>query len=151
MRALVQLVDQASVSVDGKVIGSCDRGFLVYAAIHADDEESDAASLADRIAKLRICPDGEGKLSASLADYCSPHEAQVLLISNFTLYGDAWSGRRPGYGASAGREKGSRLFEALAALLRGLGVDIAVGEFGADMRVNSIAAGPVNLLVDTRK
>lgn len=150
MRAVVQLVDSAEVYVDGQMTGKCGKGFLIYVGIHKDDEDSDAVRLADRVAKLRICPDNDGRLTLGLEAYSEPEKAAALVISNFTLYGDAWAGRRPSYSRAAGQDQGSRLFDLFLGELRGFDIRAESGTFGADMMVKSNAAGPVNLVIDSR-
>lgn len=144
MRAVVQRVSSASVSVDGKVVGSCGVGLLVLVAAHREDTESNAAKLADRVKGLRIFNDGEGKMNLALTDV----GGSVLAVSNFTVYGETSKNRRPSFISSAPYEEGERLFDAFVASLRGLGVEVQTGIFGAHMDVSLVNDGPVTVIVE---
>lgn len=144
MRAVVQRVSSASVSVDGKVVGSCGVGLLLLVAAHREDTESNAAKLADRVKGLRIFNDGEGKMNLALADV----GGSVLAVSNFTVYGETSKNRRPSFISSAPYEEGERLFDAFVASLRGLGVEVQTGIFGAHMDVSLVNDGPVTVIVE---
>ncbi len=147
MIGVVQRVARASVSVDGKIVGEIERGLLVYVAAHQEDSEADCARFADRVVGLRIFNDVDGKMNLNLAQACET--PAVLLISNFTLYGDSSKGRRPSFAASAPYARGEELFLRLIVEFQALGVQLATGEFGADMQVESINDGPVTLIVST--
>lgn len=149
MRAVVQRVASASVSVGGKVVGRCGPGFAVLVAAHRHDEPADADKLADRVYGLRVFADGEGKMNLGLADLPPIPEPRVLAISNFTLYGDCAKSRRPSFVEAAPYEQGERLFVRFVDALRGRGVGVATGEFGAMMLVTIENDGPVTLIVDT--
>jgi D-aminoacyl-tRNA deacylase len=144
VKAVVQRVLSASVSVDGKVVGAIEQGFLVLAGAHRDDTEQDAAKLADRIFGMRIFNDENGKMNLSLKDV----GGAILAVSNFTLYGDAMKQRRPSFIAAAPFDRGKELFDCFTASLRGLGCHVEEGVFGADMRVTVLNDGPVTLVVE---
>lgn len=133
MRAVVQTVREASVTVDGETVGAIGPGLLVLAGVTHDDTEQTAAALARQIWNLRILDDEQ---SASDVD------AEVLLVSQFTLYADTRKGRRPSWGAAAPRDVAEPLVEAVAAQLRGLGAKVETGRFGAQMAVSSVNVGP---------
>lgn len=144
MRAVVQRVLSASVSVDGAVVGAIERGFLVLAAAHRDDTEKEAAKLADRVVGMRIFNDESGKMNLSLNDV----GGAILAVSNFTLYGDAMKQRRPSFIAAAPFDRGKELFDAFTAGLRALGCHVEEGVFGADMKVAVLNDGPVTLILE---
>lgn len=150
MRAIVQRVGMASVSVGGREVGRCGPGLLLLVGVHREDTELEAAKLADKILGLRIFNDPEGRMNLAIRDFPEPqggYELEILAISNFTVYGDA-KGRRPSFTLSAPYEKAQSLFERFAAGLRSLGASVQTGEFGADMRVSLVNDGPVTLVVD---
>jgi D-tyrosyl-tRNA(Tyr) deacylase len=148
MRAVVQRVAWARVTVEGELVGSCARGLLVYAGAHRDDTTDNAARLADRIVGLRIFADRDGKMNLSLAtvDDEGPR-ANILAVSNFTLFGDV-SQRRPSFSAAAPYAQGEELFRELVQAMRKLGARVETGVFGADMQVEALADGPVTLVID---
>lgn len=146
MRAIIQRVSAARVVVEGRVVGQCGFGFLALIGAHREDTEADAKWMADRIAKLRVFSDAEGKMNLALGDV----GGSVLAVSNFTVYGDALKCRRPSFVASAAYEQGERLFEACLAELRALGVEVQTGVFGAHMEVHLTNDGPVTLVLDSR-
>lgn len=150
MRAIVQRVSSATVSVDGREIGRCDYGLLLLVGVHVEDTEANAKKLADKIAKLRIFSDPEGKMNLSLLDFPADHgyEYNVLAVSNFTVYGDTRKNRRPSFMESAPYDKGRELFDLFVGELRHFGLEVQTGEFGADMRVALVNDGPVTLAVD---
>ncbi|WP_341212173.1 D-aminoacyl-tRNA deacylase [uncultured Limimaricola sp.] len=141
MRALVQRVSEASVSVDGAVIGRAGPGVLVLVCAMQGDTDALPARMAAKIAKLRIFRDEEGRMNRSLLDT----GGAALVISQFTLAADTRTGNRPGFSAAAAPEIGARLYEALAAELSGLGVPVETGRFGADMKVALVNDGPVTI------
>lgn len=147
MRAVVQRVSQASVTVDGDVVGQIDRGLLVLLGVASDDTQEDANLVADKIVGLRIFPDAEGKMNLSLVDI----GGGLLLVSQFTLLGDCRRGRRPSFIAAARPEMARTLYEAVAAEIRGRGIPVATGRFQEHMDVALVNDGPVTLLLDTRK
>lgn len=150
VRAVVQRVGMASVSVGGQELGRCGPGLLLLVGVHRDDTEATTAKLADRILGMRIFSDPQGKMNLSIRDFVRADggfELEILAVSNFTVYGDAKS-RRPGFTESAGYEKGQALFEAFVAQLRARGASVQTGRFGAEMRVSLVNDGPVTLVVD---
>jgi D-tyrosyl-tRNA(Tyr) deacylase len=145
MRAVVQRVSQASVDVDGQVVGAIGRGFLVLLGVTHNDGEAEAAALARKIAGLRIFEDAAGKFNLALSDV----GGAVLVVSQFTLYGDARKGRRPSFTAAARPEQAEPLCDRLVELLRGEGLPVQTGVFGAIMAVHLVNDGPVTLWLDT--
>ena len=147
MRAVVQRVSEASVAVDGKVTGAIQTGLCVLVGVGAQDTEADAQWLAGKVAELRIFEDEGGKLNRSVLDT----RGAVLAISQFTLYGDARSGTRPGFIDAARPEVAQPLYAKFCGLLRGRGLTVAEGVFRATMQVRIVNEGPVTLLLDSRK
>lgn len=147
MRAVVQRVTQAGVTVAGKKIADIAGGLLVLLGIEQKDNEKDAVYLADKIAGLRIFEDTVGKMNLSVVDI----QAEVLVVSQFTLLGDCRKGRRPGFSSAAAPELAEPLCEHFVALLRERGVTTQTGVFRADMAVDLVNDGPVTLLIDSRK
>lgn len=147
MRAVIQRVSEASVTVDQVVSGRIQRGFLVLAGVADDDEEKDALWIAEKIAGLRVFEDSDEKMNLSLADV----QGAVLLVSQFTLFGDCRKGRRPSFVEAARPEKARALYEKLAVNLRQLGLVVETGVFQAHMEVRLLNDGPVTLLLDSRK
>lgn len=147
MRAVIQRVSEASVTVDQVVSGRIQRGFLVLVGVADDDEEKDALWIAEKIAGLRVFEDSDEKMNLSLADV----EGAVLLVSQFTLFGDCRKGRRPSFVEAARPEKARALYEKLALNLRQLGLRVETGVFQAHMEVRLLNDGPVTLLLDSRK
>lgn len=147
MRAVVQRVSGASVSVDGDVVGAIGAGSLVLLGVEQDDEERDARYIAEKVFGLRIFSDAEGKFNLALEET----GGAVLLISQFTLHGDCRKGRRPSFSQAARPEVAIPLYERVAELLRARGVPVATGVFGASMQVQLVNDGPVTLLLDSRK
>jgi D-tyrosyl-tRNA(Tyr) deacylase len=151
MRAIVQRVSQASVVADGEKTGEIATGLVALVAAHRDDSREDAAKMADRIWGLRIFNDQDGKINVSLR---ALHEAGehvgVLLISNFTVYGETEKNRRPSFVESAGFEAGQELYEGLIQELRQLGCRVETGVFGADMKVSLTNDGPVTVILETQ-
>ena len=146
MRAVLTRVTSASVSVGGKCIGQIGKGFLVLLGVHADDTEADADRIADRICGIRIFEDADGKMNVSPADA----GAEILIISQFTLYADTRS-RRPGFTAAARPDTAIPLYERVIALCRERGFHVETGEFGAEMQVASVNDGPVTIIFDTKE
>ena len=145
MRAVVQRVKEASVSVDGHVVGEIGHGLLVLAGVGAADGEPDVAALADKVAGLRIFRDGEGRMNQSVLDV----GGAVLLVSQFTLLADVRRGRRPSFTAAASPDLAEPLIETLAAALRSHGIEVAEGRFGSMMDVSLVNDGPVTIVIDT--
>jgi len=147
MRAVVQRVTRASVSVDGRIAGAIGLGFVVLVGVAGDDADADADALAQKIAGLRVFDDGHGAMNVALADA----GGAVLVISQFTLLGDVRKGRRPSFIAAARGDLAQRLYERVAARLRDAGLHVESGVFGADMAVELVNDGPVTILVDTKR
>lgn len=145
MRAVVQRVSEASVSVDGQVIGAIGRGLLVLLGVTHSDGPAEAASLARKIAGLRIFEDAAGKFNLALADV----GGALLVVSQFTLYGDARRGRRPSFTDAARPEQAEPLIDQFIQALRGEGLPVQTGAFGAIMAVYLVNDGPVTLWLDT--
>lgn len=154
MRAIVQRVTGATVSVDGREVGRCGQGLMLLVGVHKDDTEAHARKLAEKLATLRIFSDPEGKMNLSLLDFPSHEQAptrfeyDVLAVSNFTVYGDSKKSRRPSFSESAPYDKGSDLFDLFVKELRNLGIGVQTGVFGANMQVALINDGPVTVIVD---
>jgi D-tyrosyl-tRNA(Tyr) deacylase len=144
MRALVQRVSEARVRVDGEIIGEIDTGVLALVGVTHDDTAAQATKLAEKIATLRIFTDDDDKMNLSVLDV----GGAVLVVSQFTLYGDARKGRRPAYVEAARPEVAEPLCEAVVDALRGLGVPVETGRFRADMQVELINDGPVTLSLE---
>jgi D-aminoacyl-tRNA deacylase len=142
MLALVQRVSHASVSVDARVVGEIRQGILVFVGIREGDNEARAAKLAKKIANLRIFPDSNGKMNLSLRDV----SGEMLIVSQFTLYGNTMSGNRPSYSEAAGPETAEPLYEAFIQLCKAQGVMVSTGVFGVHMQVALVNDGPVTLI-----
>ena len=147
MRAVVQRVNRARVTVDGERVGEIGRGFLALIGVAADDGPADAAYVAGKIRDLRVFDDEHGKMNRPLADI----GGSVLAVSQFTLYGDCRKGRRPSFDHAAPPEAGRALFDAVVAGLRSDGIHVETGRFQAHMEVELVNDGPVTVLVDSRK
>ena len=147
MRCVVQRVTEASVAVDGEVIGRCARGFMVLIGVHADDTECDLRYMAEKVPKLRVFEDDAGKMNLSLKDV----GGEMLAISQFTLYGDARGGNRPSFITAARPEKAHPMYEQLVEAWRAQGIHVETGRFGADMKVSLVNDGPVTILMDSSK
>lgn len=145
MRALIQRVSQAQVSVDDQVIGSTGPGLLVLICAMQGDTEADADKLAAKISKLRIFRDEDGRMNRSVLDV----EGGALVVSQFTLAADTRRGNRPGFSAAAAPEEGDRLYQYFAQTLNTLGIPTETGSFGADMAVTLTNDGPVTIWMDT--
>ena len=147
MRAVVQRVSRASVTVDGEITGKIGKGLLVLLGVSTDDEESDAIYLLDKIINLRIFEDAAGKMNLSLAET----GGELLVVSQFTLYGDTRRGRRPSYIEAAAPEKANQLYEFFVAAARKQIGRVETGRFQAMMDVELVNDGPVTILLDSRK
>jgi len=145
MRAVIQRVSEASVRVDGALVGQIGRGFLVLLGITHSDGEAEAVWLAKKVAGLRLFEDAEGKMNLGLAEV----GGAVLAVSQFTLYGDARKGRRPSFVEAARPEQAQPLYEQFCTALRSEGIPVAQGIFQAHMQVALINDGPVTLVVET--
>ncbi len=144
MRGLVQRVSSASVTVAGEVVGSIDRGLLVLVGVTHDDDEAAARRLADKIWHLRVMDDDDGVMNRSVAET----GGQVLVVSQFTLYGDTSRGRRPSWIAAARPEAAEPLVDAVVAHLRSFGATVATGRFRTEMQVALVNDGPVTVLLE---
>lgn len=147
MRAVVQRVSRASVSVDGEVAGAIEEGLLVLLGVGHDDQESDAEYLAEKICGLRVFEDDDGKMNCSVADI----GGAILAVSQFTLFGDVRRGKRPSFDAAARPEQANRLYEHFVARVRAGGLRCETGKFRSMMRVELVNEGPVTILVDSKK
>ena len=147
MRAVVQRVTVASVSVEGKTVGAIGPGLLVLLGVSREDTEKDGAYLAEKLAGLRIFEDEEEKMNRSVAQV----GGSILLVSQFTLYGDVRHGKRPSFTQAAAPDVANRLYEQLADSLRAKGIPVATGQFQAHMEVALVNDGPVTILLDSGK
>ena len=147
MRAVVSRVAWARVVADGELTGEIGPGLLVLVGVTHADTEADADWLAAKVAALRVFADDQGKMNRSLTET----GGAALVVSQFTLYGDARRGRRPSYIAAARPEQAAPLVDAVAKSLAGSGIPVATGRFGADMRVESAGDGPVTILLDSTR
>jgi D-aminoacyl-tRNA deacylase len=147
MRAVIQRVKNASISVDGTTIAEIGRGVLALVAIARDDTRENLIWTARKILDTRIFDDGEGKLNLSLQDI----KGELLLVSQFTLYGDCRKGRRPSYIEAAPPAEAEKLYDEFVQIVREMKPDVKTGKFQAVMDVSLINAGPVTIILDTRK
>jgi D-tyrosyl-tRNA(Tyr) deacylase len=147
MRAVIQRVDEASVTVGETVVGKIPKGLLVFLGIEINDGQEDLAFLKRKILNLRIFPDAEGKMNLSLVDI----GAAVLLVSQFTLYGNCRKGNRPSFIQAAPPNRAEELYRELIRQLRSEDVAVESGEFQAMMKVDLVNDGPVTLIVDSKK
>ena len=147
MRAVVQRVTRAEVTVDGETIGHIGLGFLVLLGVATDDQREDAITMASKIVGLRVFEDEDGKMNRSLSEV----GGAVLAVSQFTLLGDCRKGRRPSFIAAAPPELANHLYQEFIAEVRGQGIPVETGQFQADMQVSLVNDGPVTLLIDSRK
>lgn len=147
MRAIVQRVSEAAVTVDGEVVGRIGRGLLVYVGVARDDTEADADYLARKIAGLRIFEDDAGKMNLDVAAV----GGGLLAISNFSLHADTRQGRRPAFVDAAPAETARALYETFCERLRGLGRSVETGRFRETMRITSENDGPINIIIDSRE
>ena len=147
MRAVVQRVSRARVTVDGRVTGEIGAGLVILLGVGRNDTAAVAASMAQKVANLRIFEDAKGKMNRSLLDV----QGGALVVSQFTLYGDARGQRRPSFIAAARPEEAQVLYQEFAATLRKLGIGVATGIFQAMMSVELVNEGPVTILLDSDK
>jgi D-tyrosyl-tRNA(Tyr) deacylase len=145
LRAVIQRVTRASVAIDGETVGTIGRGLLVLVGVTHADTAADARWLAEKIVGLRIFNDADGKMNLGLTDV----GGSVLVVSQFTLYGDAQKGRRPSFIAAARPEQAIPLYEAFVNGIKALGVPVETGRFGATMAVELINEWPVTLILDS--
>ena len=147
MRAVVQRVSRADVTVDGETVGQIGPGCLVRLGVAADDQRDDVIATATKIVGLRVFEDDAGKMNRSLADV----GGAMLVVSQFTLLGDCRTGRRPSFVAAAPPERANALYQEFIAEVRGQGITVETGKFQADMKVSLTNDGPVTLLIDSKK
>ena len=147
MRCVIQRVTEASVTTGGEVVGQIGKGFMVLVGVSVDDTDSDVRYMAEKVPNLRIFEDEAGKMNLSLKDV----GGAILAVSQFTLYGDARGGRRPGFTAAARPESANELYERLVAAWRAQGLTVETGRFRTDMQVALVNDGPVTLLMDSTK
>lgn len=147
MRIVLQRVAHASVTVDEKVIGKIQRGFLLLVGVTHDDSMEDMEYLVRKIVQMRIFEDEEGKLNRSIQDI----GGEILSVSQFTLYAETKKGNRPSFSKAAPGDVAIEMFEQFNGLLRETGVPVETGQFGADMKVELLNDGPVTILLDSKK
>ena len=147
MRAVLTRVSSASVTIDGEVVGKIGKGFLILLGVGPEDTEKECRYLAEKALGLRIFTDENDKMNLGLADV----GGQVLVVSQFTLYGNCRKGRRPSFAEAAGPELGNRLYERFLDICEELGFPPQHGRFGASMQVESVNDGPVTILLDTKQ
>ena len=145
MRAVLTRVNSASVAIDGQTVGAIGKGFLILLGVGPNDTEKECRCLAEKALALRIFTDEEGKMNLGLESV----GGQVLVVSQFTLYGNCRKGRRPSFVGAADPELGNRLYERFLEICEELGYPPQHGRFGADMQVSSVNDGPVTLILDT--
>lgn len=147
MRCVIQRVTEASVTVDGDVIGKIGRGYMILIGVSAEDGDKDVKYMADKVPNLRIFEDEDGKMNRSILDV----GGEILAVSQFTLYGDARGGRRPSFSTAARPEMANELYEKLVEAWRAQGLHVETGRFRAEMQVALVNDGPVTLLMDSAK
>ena len=147
MRAILTRVNSASVTIDGQVVGTIGKGFLILLGIGPNDTEKECRYLAEKALGLRIFEDENGKMNLGLESV----GGQVLVVSQFTLYGNCRKGRRPNFMGAAGPELGNALYEKFLSYCEELGYPPQHGSFGADMQVESVNDGPVTIILDTEQ
>jgi D-aminoacyl-tRNA deacylase len=147
MRAVVQRVSRAEVTVNGEIAGEIGEGLLVLLGVGRDDTEADATYLAEKIVGLRVFEDGEGKMNRSVQDV----GGSVLAVSQFTLYGDVRRGKRPSFDGAAPPEKARQLYEFFVGQIRAAGLSCETGRFQEMMKVELVNKGPVTILLDSAK
>ena len=147
MRAVVQRVKKAGVEINTRITAAIGQGLVIFLGICSSDTQKDLSWMADKIIHLRIFADEQGKMNNSLADI----KGEMLIVSQFTLYGDCRKGRRPGFSAAAPPEIAKPLYTEFIAEVRAQGIHVATGTFAADMTVTLINDGPVTLLLDSEK
>lgn len=147
MRAVIQRVTEASVTIDGEIVGKIGQGFLVLIGVEEGDGENDFKYMATKVPNLRIFEDENGKMNRSLLDV----GGQILAVSQFTLLGDARSSRRPSFIQAARPETANPMYERLVAHWREMGIHVETGRFGADMKVSLVNDGPVTIMMDSHK
>lgn len=147
MRAVVQRVNRAQVTVRGNIVGKINKGLIVFLACGKGDMEEDAEYIVRKIANLRIFPDAEGKMNLSVKDI----GGEILMVSQFTLYGDVRKGNRPSFDDAIDRDAGEKLYRLVIDKLKGEKINVEEGKFGAHMIVEVENDGPVTILLDSKK
>lgn len=147
MKTVIQRVSSASCTVDGNITGSIGTGFLVLVGFGLDDQKEAVKKMADKIAKMRIFSDDEGKINRSLKDV----NGKILSISQFTLYADTRKGNRPSFTDALGGERAIELYEYFNECLEEDGIEVETGIFGADMKISLVNDGPVTILMDSEE
>ena len=147
MRCVIQRVTNASVAIDGEVVGKCGKGYMILIGVSVDDTDKDLEYMATKIPTLRIFEDENGKMNKSILDV----DGEILAISQFTLYGDARSQRRPGFTGAARPDKAIPMYEGLVEAGRNQGIHVETGGFGADKQVSLTNAGPGTMLMASTK
>lgn len=147
MKTVIQRVSSASCTVDGNITGSIGTGFLVLVGFGLDDQKETVKKMADKIAKMRIFSDEEGKINRSLKDV----NGKILSISQFTLYADTRKGNRPSFTDALGGERAIELYEYFNECLEEDGIEVETGIFGADMKISLVNDGPVTILMDSEE
>ncbi len=147
MRAVVQRVSRAAVDIGGITMAAIGHGLVIFLGIRDSDNDADLIWMADKIIHLRIFPDGDGKMNISLADM----GGEMLIVSQFTLYGDCRKGRRPGFSTAAPPEIAEPLYNQFIEEVRKRGIPVATGTFQAEMAVDLVNDGPVTILLDSEK
>lgn len=147
MRAVIQRVNNASVEVDGKIVGEIGKGLLVFLGVGDGDTDRDLNYIADKTAGLRIFSDEDDKMNLSVTDI----NGEILVVSQFTLYGDCRKGRRPNFTSSMEPVTAEKMYEDFIKIIESKGIKTAHGEFGADMQVSISNDGPVTILLDSSK
>ncbi|NLJ78406.1 MAG: D-tyrosyl-tRNA(Tyr) deacylase [Tissierellia bacterium] len=147
MRAVVQRVSRASVRVDGDIVSDIGNGLLVLLGVGEDDDDNDLEYMLGKILGLRIFEDDDGKMNLSIRDV----KGKILVVSQFTLYGDVRKGRRPSFSTSARPDIAEDIYEKFVARCKDEGIEVGKGVFGADMDVELINDGPVTILIDSKK
>jgi len=145
MKSVLQRVLKATVSVEGKIVGEIEKGLLVYLGVQREDTSADIAYLAKKIPKMRLFEDGEGKMNLSVTDI----KGEILVVSQFTLCADLSKGNRPSFDPAAPPQMARSMYEDFVMELRGQGLTVATGEFGASMLVSYTNMGPVTILLDS--
>lgn len=147
MRSVVQRVSRAAVNVNGETVGQIGKGFLVLLGVGIEDSSQDLDWMVDKIVGLRVFEDEEGKMNRSILE----EKGEILLVSQFTLYGDCRKGRRPSFSTAAPPQRAKVLYDEAVAKIAARGVSVETGIFQADMKIDLVNDGPVTLLLDSEK